>query len=148
MSWIERFVTDAERVLRIPRERLEEFIKCMLEGPDRIEQWVDEAQLSSLDFLTLTAMYAIYKAEDRVVGMLSSAELRVDEAVGLASVVFASALNALPSEDRKLVLAQFVIATALQLDDQALKDSLTQYAALLVDEALSSEGGEGQRGGA
>ncbi|MCC6020777.1 MAG: hypothetical protein LM577_05365 [Thermoproteaceae archaeon] len=148
MSWIERFVTDAERVLRIPRERLEEFIKCMLEGPDRIEQWVDEAQLSSLDFLTLTAMYAIYKAEDRVVGMLSSAELRVDEAVGLASVVFASALNALPPEDRKLVLAQFVIATALQLDDQALKDSLTQYAALLVDEALSSEGGEGQRGGA
>ena len=72
-------------------------------------------------------------------------ELKVDEAIGLISTAAANLLNALPQEDRRVVLAQVLLAIALQTEDASLRNSLAEYAKILLapeDESTHAEGPE------
>ncbi|ACB39806.1 hypothetical protein [Pyrobaculum neutrophilum] len=134
MSWVEKFLNDAEKMFQIPRSELEKFVAYMAEDPTKVEEWAERLQLSEPDFLMLTTVYTLYKTEDRVIELLSDVELKVDEAIGFISTAAANLLNALPPEDRKPILAQLVLAIALQVEDPGVRNSLAEYAkALLAD---------------
>ena len=132
MSWIDKFLADAEKMFQIPRRELEKFVMYMMENPEKIQEWAEQLQISDTDFLMLTTIYTLYKTEEKVIDILSEMELKVDEAVGLISTATANLLNALPQEDRKVVLAQVLLATALQTEDTNLRNSLAEYAKILL----------------
>jgi hypothetical protein len=74
-------------------------------------------------------------------------ELKVDEAIGLISTATANLLNALPQDDRKVVLAQVLLAIALQTEDASLRNSLAEYAKILIapeDESSHAEDQEAE----
>jgi hypothetical protein len=104
----------------------------MLESPEKVQEWAERLQISETDFLMLTTIYTLYKTEEKVVNLLSDMELKVDEAIGLISTATANLLNALPQEERKVILAQVLLATALQTEDSALRNSLAEYAKILL----------------
>jgi len=104
----------------------------MMEKPEKIQEWAERLQISDTDFLMLTTIYTLYKTEEKVIDVLSDMELKVDETVGLISTATANLLNALPQEDRKIVLAQVLLATALQTEDTNLRNSLAEYAKILL----------------
>lgn len=79
-------------------------------------------------------LYILYKTEEKVFAALSDLELKVDEAVGLASTIAANILNALPEEERRPILAQLILAIALQVEDAAIRNSLAEYARVLLAE--------------
>jgi len=54
--------------------------------------------------------------------------------VGLASTIAANILNALPEEERRVILAQLILAIALQVEDAAIRNSLAEYARVLLAE--------------
>lgn len=131
MSWREKFIADAENMFNIPRRELEEFLKYMSEDPEKIHNWAERLGISEADFLMLTTIYTLYKTEEKVLEILSNLELHVDEAVSLVSTAAASVLNSLDPGERKSILAQMLLATALQLEDKGLRESLAEYAKLL-----------------
>ena len=132
MSWIDKFLADAEKMFQIPRRELEKFVMYMMENPEKVQEWAEHLQISDADFLMLSTIYTLYKTEARVINILSDMELKVDEAVGLISTATANLLNTLPQEDRKVVLAQVLLATALQIEDANLRNSLAEYAKILL----------------
>jgi hypothetical protein len=132
MSWVDKFIADAEQMFQLPRHELEKFVMYMMEKPENIQEWAERLQISDTDFLMLTTIYTLYKTEEKVIDILSDMELKVDEAVGLISTATANLLNALPQEDRKIVLAQVLLATALQTEDTNLRNSLAEYAKILL----------------
>ena len=132
MSWVDKFLVDAEKMFQIPRRELEKFVMYMMENPEKIQEWAEQLQISDTDFLMLTTIYTLYKTEEKVFNILSDMELKVDEAIGLISTATANLLNALPQEDRKVVLAQVLLATALQTEDASLRNSLAEYAKILL----------------
>ena len=132
MSWVDKFLTDAEKMFQIPRRELEKFVMYMMENPEKVQEWAEHLQISDADFLMLSTIYTLYKTEERVINILSDMELKVDEAVGLISTATANLLNTLPQEDRKVVLAQVLLATALQIEDANLRNSLAEYAKILL----------------
>ncbi|MCC6066602.1 MAG: hypothetical protein LM562_02350 [Pyrobaculum sp.] len=132
MSWVDKFIADAEQMFQLPRHELEKFVMYMMEKPEKIQEWAERLQISDTDFLMLTTIYTLYKTEEKVIDILSDMELKVDEAVGLISTATANLLNALPQEDRKIVLAQVLLATALQTEDTNLRNSLAEYAKILL----------------
>jgi len=119
-------------MFQIPRQELEKFVMYMLESPEKVQEWAERLQISETDFLMLTTIYTLYKTEEKVVNLLSDMELKVDEAIGLISTATANLLNALPQEERKVILAQVLLATALQTEDSALRNSLAEYAKILL----------------
>jgi hypothetical protein len=119
-------------MFQLPRHELEKFVMYMMEKPENIQEWAERLQFSDTDFLMLTTIYTLYKTEEKVIDILSDMELKVDEAVGLISTATANLLNALPQEDRKIVLAQVLLATALQTEDTNLRNSLAEYAKILL----------------
>lgn len=131
---MEKFLIDAEKIFQIPREKLEKFIEYLTRDPEKVQEWAEELQLSDVDFLMLTTIYTLYKTEGRVTSLLSQLELKVEEAVGLISTAAASILNSLPQDERRPILAQLILATALQLEDTALRNSLVEYARVLLAE--------------
>ena len=132
MSWVDKFIADVEKMFQLPRHELEKFVMYMMEKPENIQEWAERLQISDTDFLMLTTIYTLYKTEEKVIDILSDMELKVDEAVGLISTATANLLNALPQEDRKIVLAQVLLATALQTEDTNLRNSLAEYAKILL----------------
>jgi hypothetical protein len=132
MSWVDKFIADSEQMFQLPRHELEKFVMYMMEKPENIQEWAERLQISDTDFLMLTTIYTLYKTEEKVIDILSDMELKVDEAVGLISTATANLLNALPQEDRKIVLAQVLLATALQTEDTNLRNSLAEYAKILL----------------
>ncbi len=132
MSWVDKFLVDAEKMFQIPRRELGKFVMYMMENPEKIQEWAEQLQISDTDFLMLTTIYTLYKTEEKVFNILSDMELKVDEAIGLISTATANLLNALPQEDRKVVLAQVLLATALQTEDASLRNSLAEYAKILL----------------
>jgi hypothetical protein len=132
MSWVDKFIADSEQMFQLPRHELEKFVMYMMEKPEKIQEWAERLQISDTDFLMLTTIYTLYKTEEKVIDILSDMELKVDEAVGLISTATANLLNALPQEDRKIVLAQVLLATALQTEDTNLRNSLAEYAKILL----------------
>jgi hypothetical protein len=132
MSWVDKFIADVEKMFQLPRHELEKFVMYMMEKPENIQEWAERLQFSDTDFLMLTTIYTLYKTEEKVIDILSDMELKVDEAVGLISTATANLLNALPQEDRKIVLAQVLLATALQTEDTNLRNSLAEYAKILL----------------
>jgi hypothetical protein len=132
MSWVDKFIADAEWMFQLPRHELEKFVMYMMEKPENTQEWAERLQISDTDFLMLTTIYTLYKTEEKVIDILSDMELKVDEAVGLISTATANLLNALPQEDRKIVLAQVLLATALQTEDANLRNSLAEYAKILL----------------
>lgn len=134
MDWLEKFLTDAEKIFQIPREKLEEFAKYMATDPEKVQQWAESLNLTEIDFIMLTTIYTLYKTEEKVGNLLADLELKVDEAIGFISTAAATLLNGLPPEDRKIILAQLILATALQLEDQPLRNSLAEYAKILLAE--------------
>jgi len=132
VSWVDKFLTDAEKMFQIPRRELEKFVMYMMENPEKVQEWAEHLQISDADFLMLSTIYTLYKTEERVINILSDMELKVDEAVGLISTATANLLNTLPQEDRKVVLAQVLLATALQIEDANLRNSLAEYAKILL----------------
>jgi len=132
VSWIDKFLADAEKMFQIPRRELEKFVMYMMENPEKVQEWAEHLQISDADFLMLSTIYTLYKTEERVINILSDMELKVDEAVGLISTATANLLNTLPQEDRKVVLAQVLLATALQIEDANLRNSLAEYAKILL----------------
>ncbi|AAL64960.1 hypothetical protein [Pyrobaculum aerophilum] len=134
MDWVEKFLNDAEKMFQIPRSELEKFVQYMLSDPVKVQEWAERLQISDTDFLMLTTIYTLYKTEDRVIDLLSNIELKVDEAIGLISTAAANLLNALPQEDRKPILAQLILAIALQTEDAQLRNSLAEYAKVILTE--------------
>ncbi|RFA93279.1 hypothetical protein [Pyrobaculum aerophilum] len=134
MDWVEKFLNDAEKMFQIPRSELEKFVQYMLSDPVKVQDWAERLQISDTDFLMLTTIYTLYKTEDRVIDLLSNIELKVDEAIGLISTAAANLLNALPQEDRKPILAQLILAIALQTEDAQLRNSLAEYAKVILTE--------------
>ncbi|ABL87966.1 conserved hypothetical protein [Pyrobaculum islandicum DSM 4184] len=133
MSWVEKFLVDAEKMFQIPRSELEKFVTYMTENPEKVQEWVERLQISTIDFIMLVAVYTLYKTEDKVLSMLSDMELKVDETIGLVSTIIANLLNVLPPEDRKPILAQLILATALQLEDAEVRTSLAEYVKTLLE---------------
>jgi len=134
VDWVEKFLNDAEKMFQIPRSELEKFVQYMLSDPVKVQEWAERLQISDTDFLMLTTIYTLYKTEDRVIDLLSNIELKVDEAIGLISTAAANLLNALPQEDRKPILAQLILAIALQTEDAQLRNSLAEYAKVILTE--------------
>lgn len=132
MDWKEKFITDAQQMFKIPKEKLEQFIQYMMYTPEKIQDWVEETQIAETDFLILATIYALYKNEDKTLEIITDLDLKVDEAIALASTTAAALLNALPPEDQKPVLAQLLLATALQLENTNLRNALAEYAKLLI----------------
>jgi hypothetical protein len=148
VSWVDKFLADAEKMFQIPRQELEKFVAYMTESPEKVQEWAERLQISDTDFLMLTTVYVLYKTEEKVLNILSDMELKVDEAIGLISTATANLLNALPQEDRKVVLAQVLLAIALQTEDASLRNSLAEYAKILIaqeDESSHAEGPEEKR---
>lgn len=133
MDWRERFLADAERLFQLPRERLEKFLEQMEAGAEGLQEWAEESSLGDMDLLMLLTVYSLYKTEERVMGILSGLDLKVEEAVTLASTAAASVLNGVGEEERRVILAQLLLAVALQLEDQGLRNSLAEYARTLVE---------------
>ncbi|MCI4446554.1 MAG: hypothetical protein JHC20_01345, partial [Pyrobaculum sp.] len=96
MSWVDKFLADAEKMFQIPRRELEKFVVYMAENPEKVQEWAEQLQISDTDFLMLSTIYTLYKTEEKVVNILSDMELKVDEAIGLISTAAANLLNALP----------------------------------------------------
>ncbi|AET32107.1 hypothetical protein [Pyrobaculum ferrireducens] len=134
MDWVDKFLADAENMFQIPRQELEKFVKYMLTEPEKVQEWAEKLQISDTDFLMLTTIYTLYKTEEKVINMLSDMDLKVDEAIGLTSTLAANLLNSLPEEDRKPILAQLLLAIALQTEDQQLRNSLAEYAKIVLAE--------------
>ncbi|MCU7786672.1 hypothetical protein ODS41_01845 [Pyrobaculum sp. 3827-6] len=134
MDWVDKFLADAENMFQIPRQELEKFVKYMLTQPEKVQEWAEKLQISDTDFLMLTTIYTLYKTEEKVINMLSDMDLKVDEAIGLTSTLAANLLNSLPEEDRKPILAQLLLAIALQTEDQQLRNSLAEYAKIVLAE--------------
>ncbi|MFN7106101.1 MAG: hypothetical protein ACK4M3_05915 [Pyrobaculum sp.] len=134
MDWMEKFLIDAEKIFQIPRDKLKKFVEYISSDPEKVQEWAEEIQLPDIDFLMLTTIYTLYKTEEKVTELLSQLELKLDEAVGLISTAAASLLNSLPQDDRKPILAQLILSTALQLEDAALRNSLVEYARVLLAE--------------
>jgi len=148
VSWVNKFLADAEKMFQIPRQELEKFVAYMMESPEKVQEWAERLQISDTDFLMLTTVYVLYKTEEKVLNILSDMELKVDEAIGLISTATANLLNALPQEDRKVVLAQVLLAIALQTEDTSLRNSLAEYAKILLapeDESSHAEDQEERR---
>jgi hypothetical protein len=142
VSWVDKFLADAEKMFQIPRQELEKFVAYMMESPEKVQEWAERLQISDTDFLMLTTVYVLYKTEEKVLNILSDMELKVDETIGLVSTATANLLNALPQEDRKVVLAQVLLAIALQTEDASLRNSLAEYAKILLapeDESSHAE---------
>jgi hypothetical protein len=142
VSWVDKFLADAEKMFQIPRQELEKFVAYMMESPEKVQEWAERLQISDTDFLMLTTVYVLYKTEEKVLNILSDMELKVDEAIGLISTATANLLNTLPQEDRKVVLAQVLLAIALQTEDASLRNSLAEYAKILLapeDESSHAE---------
>jgi methylthioribose-1-phosphate isomerase len=121
---------------------VEKFVAYMMESPEKVQEWAERLQILDTDFLMLTTVYVLYKTEEKVLNILSDMELKVDEAIGLVSTATANLLNALPQEDRKVVLAQVLLAIALQTEDASLRNSLAEYAKILLapeDESSHAE---------
>lgn len=131
---MEKFLIDAEKIFQIPRDKLKKFVEYISSDPEKVQEWAEEIQLPDIDFLMLTTIYTLYKTEEKVTELLSQLELKLDEAVGLISTAAASLLNSLPQDDRKPILAQLILSTALQLEDAALRNSLVEYARVLLAE--------------
>jgi hypothetical protein len=147
VSWIDKFLADAEKMFQIPRRELEKFVVYMAENPEKVQEWAEQLQISDTDFLMLSTIYTLYKTEEKVIDILSDMELKVDEAIGLISTATANLLNALPQEDRKVVLAQVLLAIALQTEDAGLRNSLAEYAKILLapeDESTHAEDQEAE----
>ncbi|ABP51503.1 MULTISPECIES: hypothetical protein [Pyrobaculum] len=134
MSWVEKFLDDAEKLFQIPRTELQKFVQYMLSEPEKVQEWAEKLQISDSDFLMLTTIYTLYKTEEKVMELLSDIELKVDEAIGFISTATANLLNALPPEDRKPVLAQLLLAVALQTEDSSIRNSLAEYARIVLAE--------------
>ncbi|AFA38193.1 hypothetical protein Pogu_0166 [Pyrobaculum oguniense TE7] len=134
VSWVEKFLDDAEKLFQIPRTELQKFVQYMLSEPEKVQEWAEKLQISDSDFLMLTTIYTLYKTEEKVMELLSDIELKVDEAIGFISTATANLLNALPPEDRKPVLAQLLLAVALQTEDSSVRNSLAEYARIVLAE--------------
>lgn len=134
MNWVEKFLDDAEKLFQIPRTELQKFVQYMLSEPEKVQEWAEKLQISDSDFLMLTTIYTLYKTEEKVMELLSDIELKVDEAIGFISTAAANLLNALPPEDRKPVLAQLLLAVALQTEDPSVRNSLAEYARIVLAE--------------
>ncbi len=134
VSWVEKFLDDAEKLFQIPRTELQKFVQYMLSEPEKVQEWAEKLQISDSDFLMLTTIYTLYKTEEKVMELLSDIELKVDEAIGFISTATANLLNALPPEDRKPVLAQLLLAVALQTEDSSIRNSLAEYARIVLAE--------------
>jgi len=133
MDWIERFIADVEKMFQISREELRKFVQYMSESPEKLQQWAEEVDIDDAGFLMLTTIYTMYKTEEKISNILESLEVKIDEAVALVATITATILNTLPEEDRRPILAQILLATALQLEDRVLRNSLVEYAKLIIE---------------
>ena len=134
MSWEDKFLEDAEKMFQIPREHLRKFVEYMATNPEKVQEWAEAVNMSEIDFLMLTTVYTLYKTEEKVLNLLTDLDVRVDEAIGLISTLAANLLNSLPQDDRRPILAQVLLATALQVEDPAIRNSLAEYAKTILTE--------------
>lgn len=115
------------------KEELAEFADAMAEGDERrIAEWAERNKIAERDFLVLSTMYVLYKTEDKVSDMLEGLELRVDEAVALAGSLTAQLINGVAQENRKALLAQILLAAALQIEDKETREKIAEFAGSLL----------------
>ncbi|MEZ0249162.1 MAG: hypothetical protein ABWJ97_07785 [Thermoproteus sp.] len=133
MSWSERFVEDAERLFGISKEELTKFVDIMSRGDERgVEEWAERNGVEEKDFLVLSTMYVLYKAEDRVSEVLEGLELKVDEAVALIGSLTAQLINGMELENKKILLAQILLAAALQIEDGEIRKKMAELASTFI----------------
>ncbi len=133
MSWRDKFLEDAGKLFGLSKEELAEFADAMAEGDERrIAEWAERNKIAERDFLVLSTMYVLYKTEDKVSDMLEGLELRVDEAVALAGSLTAQLINGVAQENRKALLAQILLAAALQIEDKETREKIAEFAGSLL----------------
>lgn len=133
VSWRDRFLDDAAKLFGLPREELAEFADAMAEGDERrVAEWAERNKIAERDFLVLSTMYVLYKTEDKVSDMLEGLELRVDEAVALAGSLTAQLVNGVAPENRRALLAQILLAAALQIEDKETREKIAEFASALL----------------
>ncbi|MFB6491165.1 MAG: hypothetical protein TU35_008035 [Thermoproteus sp. AZ2] len=132
-AWLEEFVAGVEKLFGIRREEAKGFAEAMARGDEElVKSWLEKNGLSDEDFLVLSAMYVLYKAEEKVSEILEGLELRVDEAIALVGSLMAQLINGVGGEDKRAVLAQILLASALQIEDKELRDKIAGFARSLL----------------
>ncbi|MEL9990678.1 MAG: hypothetical protein QXP98_11305 [Thermoproteus sp.] len=133
MSWLERFIEDAEKLFGISKEELTKFVDVMSRGDEKgVEEWARRNGVGEKDFLVLSTMYVLYKAEDRVSEVLEGLELKVDEAVALIGSLTAQLINGVELENRRVLLAQILLAAALQIEDREIRNKMAELASAFI----------------
>lgn len=132
-AWLEEFAAGVERLFGIRREEAKEFAEAMARGDEElVKSWLEKNGVGDEDFLVLSAMYVLYRAEDKVSEILEGLELRVDEAIALVGSLMAQLINGIGGEDKRAVLAQILLASALQIEDKELRDKIAGFAKSLL----------------
>lgn len=133
-EWMERFLDDAVRLFGMPRGELAKFADAMAKGDEKeITEWAERNKVTDRDFLVLSTMYVLYKTEDKVSNMLEGLELKLDEAVALVGSLAAQLINGVAKDSRKALLAQMLLAAALQIEDKETREKIAEFASSLLD---------------
>ncbi|CCC82560.1 hypothetical protein [Thermoproteus tenax] len=128
-EWSSRFIRDANRLFGLPEGELKDFMEVMAKGDaERLEEWTRRNNVEEGDFLVLSAMYILYKTEERVSGILEGLELKADEAIALAGSLMAQLVNGMEAENRGAIMAQILLTAALQIDDKEIREKIAEIA--------------------
>ncbi|MGC8583463.1 MAG: hypothetical protein ACP5KY_02690 [Thermoproteus sp.] len=132
-DWTARFIADAGRLFGISADELAKFADAMAKGDERaVAEWAERNKIGDRDFLVLSTMYILYKTEDKVSDMLEGLELRVDEAVAFVGSLTAQLVNGLGADRGKALLAQILLAAALQIEDKETREKMAEFAGSLL----------------
>lgn len=128
-EWSSRFIRDANRLFGLPEGELKDFMEVMAKGDaERLEEWTRRNNVEEGDFLVLSAMYILYKTEERVSGILEGLELKADEAIALVGSLMAQLVNGMEAENRGAIMAQILLTAALQIDDKEIREKIAEIA--------------------
>jgi hypothetical protein len=132
-DWTARFIADAEKLFGISAKELAEFADAMSRGDEKaVAEWAERNKIGEKDFLVLSTMYVLYKTEDKVSGLLEGLELRVDEAVAYVGSLTAQLVNGLGADKGRTLLAQILLAAALQIEDRETREKVAEFAGSLL----------------
>jgi len=117
----------------ISAKELAEFADAMSRGDEKaVAEWAERNKIGEKDFLVLSTMYVLYKTEDKVSGLLEGLELRVDEAVAYVGSLTAQLVNGLGADKGRTLLAQILLAAALQIEDRETREKIAEFAGSLL----------------
>lgn len=134
MAWLDKFAEDAERLFKLPREELRKFAEAMAQGDEEaVRNWAEHNGMGDKDFLVLATIYVLYRTEDKVSEILEGLKLRIDEAIALAGGLTAQLINGVEEDNRRVVLAQMLLAAALQISDRDIRNKIAEFARTLID---------------